>query len=256
MICLANIRIFKQGLFNDLRWTTQSHRFMETYNVQCNFDHNSVDRLQATCFIIIWCISIDLFLLGAADEQSADWSFPGDGNTASGSQYSRGSVTCCHGDCAAVCWRHKWNIPFWCGMWIYFLAQVTIVTMGYSHRFLYGCVCVCVCVVRWLTFPIKRIFSYSFLWIALKFWWNVLYDHVIMGCAFLSDSLIFEFLANFWKFWDRNLYICYTLHYTFERTVRHSVFVAQWLARRTGVREVPSSIPLDVTYIVSSFYFL
>ena len=77
-----------------------------------------------------------------------------------------------------------------------------------------------------------------------------------MGCAFLSDSSIFEFLANFWKFWDRDLHICYTLHYTFERTVRHSVFVVQWLARRTGVREVPSSIPLCVTYIVSSFYFL
>ena len=27
-----------------------------------------------------------------------------------------------------------------------FLAQVTIVTMGYSHRFWYVCVCVCVCV--------------------------------------------------------------------------------------------------------------
>ena len=74
--------------------------------------------------------------------------------------------------------------------------------------------------------------------------------------ACLSDSSIFEYLANFWKFWDWDLYICYTLHYTFERTVRHSVFVAQWLERRTGVREVPSSIPLDVTYIVSSFYFL
>ena len=77
-----------------------------------------------------------------------------------------------------------------------------------------------------------------------------------MGCAFLSGSSIFEFLANFWKFLDRDLYICYTLHYTFERTVRHSVFVAQWLERRTGMREVPSSIPLDVTSIVSSFYFL
>ena len=40
-----------------------------------------------------------------------------------------------------------------------FLAEVTIVSMGYSHRFWYVCVCVCVCVVRWLTFPIKRIFS-------------------------------------------------------------------------------------------------
>ena len=77
-----------------------------------------------------------------------------------------------------------------------------------------------------------------------------------MGCAFLSDSSIFEFLAIFWKFLDRDLYICYTLHYTFERTVRHSVFVAQWLERRTVVQEVPSSIPLDVTSIVSSFYFL
>ena len=42
------------------------------------------------------------------------------------------------------------------------------------------------------------------------------------------------------------MYICYTMPYTFERTVRHSVFVAQWLTHRTGVQEVPSSIPLHV----------
>ena len=129
--------------------------------------------------------------------------------------------------------------------------------MGYSHRFWYVCVCVCVCVrCAVVNFSNKTHLLLEFSLIALKFWWNVLYDHVIMGCAFLSDSSILNFWWIFEKNLDRDLYICYTLHYTFERTVRHSVFVAQWLERRTGVREVPSSIPLDVTSIVSSFYIL
>ena len=32
--------------------------------------------------------------------------------------------------------------------------------------------------------------------------------------------------------------------------------MAQWLARRTGVREVPSSIPLDVTYCFIILFFI
>ena len=58
------------------------------------------------------------------------------------------------------------------------------------------------CVCAGLTIQIKRIFSYSFHWIALKLWWNVLWDHVIMGCAFKA---ICRFL-NFWQIFE-NIYI-------------------------------------------------
>ena len=122
--------------------------------------------------------------------------------------------------------------------------------MGYSHRF--WCVCVRCAVVNCsnktyllLEFSLDR--------------FEILVKCSIWLCHY--GVCFFKRFVNFWIFWrifenfEIGTYICYTLHYTFERTVRHSVFVAQRLAHRTGVREVPSSIPLYVTYILSSFYF-
>ena len=54
-------------------------------------------------------------------------------------------------------------------------------------------------------------------------------------------------MVNIWRSLARDLRICSTLHCALECTSRHSVSVAQWLTQWTYMREVPGSIPIDVT---------
>ena len=47
--------------------------------------------------------------------------------------------------------------------------------------------------------------------------------------------------------------MCSTLHCAFACTSRNSVSVAQWLTQWTYMREVPGSIPIDVTCLFFHF---
>ena len=59
--------------------------------------------------------------------------------------------------------------------------------------------------VRLLDFFSKPISSYSFSQIAFKIYTGIKYDITHLGCAFFDDQTIFEFLANFSKFWNNGI---------------------------------------------------
>ena len=74
-----------------------------------------------------------------------------------------------------------------------------------------------------------------------------------MGCDFVSDLSIFDFMANFLNILHRDLYICSTVHYAFECTSKQSVTVAQWSTHRTNVRGATGSMPIYVNYLFHHF---